>query len=443
MNGGKSEGTLDLEQPSVLVTEELSPSDVLRLDPQQVLGVVTNVGGATSHTAILTRTLGVPSVVGLKDITRQINPGELIVVNGNSGKVILRPTRPQVTKYEKKEKQYRSFVKSLRDIQELPAETRDGRRIKLEANIELPEEGKRVIDAGGDGVGLFRTEYLFLAGGGVPTEEEQTAEYKRIAEILHPRPITIRTFDVGGDKAFPGAGIPPEHNPFLGWRAIRVGLDRPEMLLPQLRSILRASAGGNVRMMFPMISDLGEWNRALELLEQARKDLTEEGVAFDETMPVGAMVEVPSVALMAAKFAETADFFSIGTNDLVQFTLAVDRGNEQVAALHQPFHPAVIQLIRRTVRAAHKADIPVAICGEFAASPLATLLLIGLGLDELSVSPGMIPEVKKLIRSCSLEEAQDLASRVEKMDAADQVRASLHRYMRRNYADMPIWFGDR
>ncbi|HEB84415.1 MAG TPA: phosphoenolpyruvate--protein phosphotransferase [Bacteroidetes bacterium] len=293
---------------------------------------------------------------------------------------------------------------------------------------------------GGEGVGLFRTEYLFLARRSLPPEEEQVAAYREVAETLAPKTVIIRTFDIGGDKPVSGLTRPDERNPFLGWRAIRIGLDRPDLLLTQLRAILRASAAGNVRMMFPMISDLGELKRAKELLEEAKRELREEGVKFDESLPVGIMVEVPAVAMLAERFAPLVDFFSIGTNDLVQFALAVDRGNEYVAHLHTPFHPAVLHLIRETVKAGHAHGIWVGLCGEFAADPLATLLLIGLELDELSISPAQIPEVKKLIRSTTFELAQRMARKALRAETPGQVRDILLREMKRRFADMPIWF---
>ncbi len=443
LTGKPTDEVIAVREPSILLTAELRPSDVLQLDPSLILGVGTDSGGATSHTAILTRTLGVPSVVGLKEITKATKMGDTVVINGNSGKVLIRPNKRQLEKYHAKETQYKQFLESLKDIQSLPARTTDGYEIELAANIELPEEAKRVLEAGGEGIGLFRTEYLFLARGGLPSEDEQTNEYRRVAERLAPKPVIIRTFDLGGDKAFPGFDLALEPNPFLGWRAIRVGLECPDLLITQMRAILRASEIGNVRMMFPMISDLDELRKAKELLETAKGELAAEGAPFDDKMDVGIMVEVPSVALLADRFAPEVDFFSIGTNDLVQFTLAVDRGNQQVARLHQPFHPAVLKLIQRTVEAAHDAGIWVGLCGEFAGDPLATVLLIGLGLDELSTSPAMIPEVKKLVISSSRDEAVKLANRALKMSTPAEVREMVLRFMKKRFADMPIWFGDR
>jgi len=441
LSGKRSESILDLKEPSILVAPELQPSDVLQLDQEKVLGIATDTGGSTSHTAILTRSLGVPSVVGLMDITERLNENDQIVINGNSGKVILRPTPEETIVYAEKEKQYQNFMDSLCDIREKDAVTRDGHRIDVAANIELPDEARRVILKGGNGVGLYRTEYLVLTQGGLPSEELQAEEYIKVAKSLDGKPLIIRTFDLGGDKAFPGSGIPSQINPFLGYRAIRVGLDRPEMLIPQLRAILRASAFGPLRVMFPMISHLEELFEAKKLLEQAKNELIAEDIPFDKNIPVGIMVEVPAVAILANHFAPHVDFFSIGTNDLVQFCLAVDRGNEQVAELHQPFHPAVLRLIKETVDAGHKNGIWVGLCGEFAGNPLATLLLLGLGLDELSASPALIPEIKKLVISSTYKDAKALADKALSLTTAKEVRQLLLEAMKKRFKDMPIWFG--
>ena len=443
LTGAPTDTIGDLSEPSILIAPELNPSDVLQMDPDKIIGVATDAGGATSHTAILTRTLGVPSVVGLKEISTSTDPDDMVVINGNSGKVMLRPTPKQEEKYREKEQHYRRFLDSLRDIRDKQAVTLDGRKIELAANIELPEEARRVIAAGGDGVGLYRTEYLVLAHGGIPDEKVQEAEYRRVAEVLKGRPLVIRTFDLGGDKAFPGAGIKPESNPFLGWRAIRVALDRPEMLMPQLRAILRASTAGRFRIMFPMIGYIEELLAAKEMFKQAQDELTREGIPFDPNIEVGIMIEVPATALLADRFAPHVDFFSIGTNDLVQFTLAVDRNNEQVAELHQPFHPAVLQLINRTVQAGREAGIWTGLCGEFAGNPMATLLLLGMGLDEFSTSPAVIPEIKKLILSSTLEEAQQLAREALDATTAQEVRSLLLGRMKKRFKDMPIWFGEQ
>jgi len=427
-------------EPVVLLAAELTPTDILRLPHDHIIAVATDAGGATSHTAILTRVLGVPSVVGLRDITKSVTPGETVVVNGNSGKAVVRPDDQQLATYQRKQKEYREFVASLADIRDMRPQTEDGHVIQLQGNIEMPSEAESVIRNGADGVGLFRTEYLVLTHGGLPDEEMQYQSYRDVIHALNGRPITFRTFDLGGDKAFPGAGIPVENNPFLGWRAIRVGLDRPEMMKPQLRAILRASVHGPSKLMFPMISALEELHACLAVLEEVYADLERDGVEYNREVPVGMMVEVPSVALLASRFAPLVQFFSIGTNDLVQFTMAVDRGNEQVAGLHQPFNPAVLNLIRMVADAGGMAQIPVSLCGEMAGQPLATLLLMGLGLTELSTSPSLVPEAKKLILSSTLEEARKLADEALRMDTALEVREHLLEHMKSRFNNLPIWF---
>jgi len=441
--GSNSAMIAALKSPSVLIVHELNPSDVMQLDPDLVLGVVTGVGGSTSHSAILTASLGVPSVIGVPEILQLIQKGDNVAVNGNSGKVLIRPTPSQLARYDAKQKQYRKFVKSLRNIRDLKAITLDGRRVELMANIEMPHEAERVAQRGGEGVGLYRTEYLVPAQSGLPKEEVQTQEYTRVVEALQGRPLIIRTFDLGGDKAFPGSGIPPQNNPMMGWRAVRVAFERAEMMEPQLRAILRASAAGPVGIMFPMISHLEEMLRLREILDKVRLDLENEGVKIRDQIPVGMMVEVPAVALLADRFAPHVDFFSIGTNDLTQFTLAVDRSNDLVSKLHDPFHPAVLHLIKKTVEAGKKQGIRTALCGELAGAPLAAMLLVGLGLDELSMSPTLIPEIKKLILSFTYEDAKHIAKRALACDTSQEVRQLLQREMKRRFKDMPIWFGDR
>ncbi|MDP8206038.1 MAG: phosphoenolpyruvate--protein phosphotransferase [Candidatus Electryonea clarkiae] len=441
LSGRKADVSFEINKASILIADELGPSDVLQIDPERIIGVATDVGGSTSHTAILTRVLGVPSVVGLRDITSKAQNGDMVALNGNSGKLILCPSKKVIARYREKETTYREYVDSLKDINHLPAITLDNHKVEIAANIELPNEVKKVKRYGAEGIGLLRTEYLFIAKGKVPSENEQVHEYRKLAETLSPHPVIIRTFDLGGDKAFPGSGIPPEANPFLGWRAIRVGLDRPEMLKTQFRAILKASAFGNVKLLLPMICDLSELKSARKIYKQARLELENENESFSPNIEVGMMVEVPSAALLASQFAPFVDFFSIGTNDLTQFTLAVDRGNQQVGHLYTPYHPAVLKLINETVQAGHNAGKWVGLCGEIAGDPLATMLLVGLGIDELSASPAAIPEIKKLIRSMSKPEAEKIAQKCLNARSAAEVYKYLSRTMRKKFAELPIWFG--
>ncbi len=429
-----------IDRPHILVADDLLPSDVIHLMRENVVAVATDLGGAASHTAILTKSLEVPAVVGLKEVSRLVKTGDQIIVNGNSGKVIIHPSPETIPEYEAKREKYQLYVTSLEDIEKLPAETLDGVRITLNANIELPNEAKSAIAKGSDGIGLFRSEYLLLARRRLPNEQEQYEDYRRVIELSAPRPVTIRTFDVGGDKMFPELPTPAESNPVLGWRAIRVCLDHPQLFRTQLRAILRAAVHGSAKIMFPLISGLDELHELLEHFNAVKDDLRGERIRFDDKIKIGIMVELPSAVLQAGRMAKEVDFFSIGTNDLTQFTLAVDRGNERVRDRYKPLHPSVVQLIAKTVLAGHKAGIKVALCGELAASPVATMLLVGLGLDELSVSPVALPEIKKLIRSMTFADAKAFANKAQKIQSAREMEAFCSKSMKKRFANLPIWF---
>jgi len=438
---GLSEATIGpIDRPHILVADDLLPSDVIHMMRENVVAVATDLGGAASHTAILTKSLEVPAVVGLREVSRLVSTGSQIIVNGNSGKVIINPSPETIPEYEAKRAQYEIYVESLADIEKLPAETLDGRRIMLNANIELPSEAKSAIARGSDGIGLFRSEYLLLARRRLPNEQEQYEDYRRVIELSAPRPVTIRTFDIGGDKIFPDLPAPVEANPFMGWRAIRVCLDHPPLLRMQLRAILRAAVHGNAKLMFPLVSGMDDLHDLLEHLNAVKDDLQGERIPFDRKIAVGTMIELPSSVLQAEQIAREVDFFSIGTNDLTQFTLAVDRGNERVKERYKPLHPAIIKLIANTIHAGHKAGIKVALCGELAASPLATLLLVGLGLDELSVSPVALPEIKKLIRSMTFTDAKSFARKAQKIVSAREMERFCSVEMKKRFANLPIWF---
>lgn len=440
---GASDFAMELpRRTSILVSDDLLPSDVVHLLEDKVQAVATDLGGTTSHTAILTRALEVPAVVGLKKLTRMIRNGDKLIVNGNSGKVIVNPSENTVSTYNIKRSKYLEYISSLSGLEKLPAETLDGRRIALRANLELPQEIKSVLVHGCEGVGLFRSEYLFLARHRLPDEEDQLKDYRTIIETLKPQPVTIRTFDLGGDKVFPDLPHPVEANPFMGWRAIRVSLDQPMLFHTQLRAILRAATSGSTRIMFPFISGVKEILEVKSHIEQVKEELAKDRKEFNPNVEIGIMIELPSAVLMADRLAQEVDFFSIGTNDLTQFTLAVDRGNERVRTRYSPLHPAMIRMIKMTVNAGHSAGIEVAMCGELAANPLATMLLIGLGLDELSVSPVAVPEVKKIIRAMKYSEAVNFTRRAMEFNTAPELTEFCFDKMRRRFADLPIWFND-
>lgn len=440
LQGLKEEHLYDLSKPVVVIAPDLSPTDIIHLDRRHVMGIATDFGGATSHTAILTRSIEVPAVTGLKNISGLVCSGEDVIINGNSGKVVLFPTKTRLSEYREKRKHFLSFMTRLKKFRGLPTETTDGRRINLMANIELPVEAEAVKRRGGEGVGLFRTEYLFLTRRSLPSESEQVEEYQRVVEAVHPLPVIIRTFDLGGDKIMPGIEFPKENNPFLGWRAIRVSLDKDGLLRSQFSAILKVSHKRNVRILLPLISDLEEVRCARRILWEVMKDLERKNLPFDRKIQLGIMVEVPSVVMMAKEFARECDFFSIGTNDLVQYTLAVDRANENVAHLYTPYHPSILRMIQTTIAAAHETGIPVAICGEMAGDPLATLLLIGLGLDEFSVSPVVLPEIKKIIRSTNFGAAVEVAQKAFQYNTSKEVENYLTRTMKKQFADLPVWF---
>jgi phosphotransferase system enzyme I (PtsI) len=437
---GPSEASFaNLEEPSILVAVNLSPTDTLHLDRARIMGIATDLGGPTSHTAILARSFEIPAVVGLGDITTRVEDGQVLILNGNSGKVLVSPTSASLQEYRAKHKRYQQFLANLAGLRELPAETSDGHPIQLHGNIELPFEVESVRSHGGTGVGLFRSEYLFLTRDVPPSEEMQFEAYFKAAEAMWPHLITIRTFDLGGDKLHLGHA-PVERNPFLGWRGIRVSLSYPDLFRAQLRAILRASAKKNVRIMFPLIASLWEIREAKKAVEEAKAELRKEQIPFDEDIRLGIMIEVPSAVILADQLAKEVDFFSIGTNDLIMYTLAADRGNEMVAKYYGAYHPSVLLSILETVQRGHLVGIPVGLCGELAADPLATALLIGLGIDELSVSAGIIPEIKKIIRSIRLTDCQDIASAALELPTSEDVQRFLEGEMKRRFADLPIWF---
>ena len=424
-----------LEGSSVIVSQNLTAPDTVILSRNAVLGYATDLGGITSHTALLSRALQIPAVVGLKTISHQAHDAEQIVLDGYSGEVVLDPSEETIRRFEAKRVRYQEFETRLSGLRDLPAETLDHRRVELSVNVEFEQELDFIKMQGADGIGLYRSEYLIVGKEVFPTEEEQYNQYKLLAETMYPKHVIIRTFDIGGDKFM--AQSAKENNPFLGWRGIRVLLDKPDLFLEQLRAILRASTRKNVAVMFPMVSNLSEVRRAKKILDQAKHQLRKEGVPFDARLKVGVMIEVPSAAVIAEDLAEEVDFLSIGTNDLIQYVLAVDRGNDVVSSLYQEFNPAVIRFLRRIIDRGKEKGVWVGMCGEMAGDPLATILLLGLGLDEFSVVPNMLPEIKKIIRSVKYSEAQKIARQVLALKTEVEIKDLLKSIMQKKFPDIP------
>jgi phosphoenolpyruvate-protein phosphotransferase (PTS system enzyme I) len=398
-----------LAEPRILVSHDLSPSTTAQLDKKFVLGFATDIGGKTSHTAIMARSLGIPAAVGLQSISQELDSGDYALLDGYNGIVIVNPTDQTLFQYGQLAKVKASLEEKLREIQRQPAVTLDGKPIHLAANIEDQNDIEAVLTSGAEGVGLFRTEFIFINRDTLPDEEEQYKAYRKVAAALKPQPVIIRTLDLGGDKFASHLQLAQEMNPFLGWRAIRFCLAQPELFRTQLRAILRASAEGNVKMMYPMISGLDELNQANALVEKYKAELRAENIPFDENLEIGAMIEIPSAALVADTLATRVKFFSIGSNDLIQYTLAADRTNEKVSHLYEPTHPAIIRLIKMTIDAAHHRGIKANVCGEIAGDPTLTPLLIGLGIDGLSAAPTVLAQIKYIIRRLKLDEAKALA----------------------------------
>ncbi|MGB3241594.1 MAG: phosphoenolpyruvate--protein phosphotransferase [Candidatus Omnitrophota bacterium] len=409
---GAEEKSMDmLTEKAIVIAYDLSPSDTAMMHKGRVIGFATDIGGRTSHTAIMAKSLEIPAVVGLEKVTDMIQNGDQVILDGIHGVVIVNPTKNFLVKYQKEKKKYEHLEHELIQVRSLPSETPDGKKVTIAGNIELPEDVASVLSHGGEGVGLYRTEYFYMNRRDLPSEEEQFNAYKSVATRIKPNPVTIRTLDLGGDKFLSQLEVPREMNPFLGWRAIRFCLARPDIFKTQLRAILRASVFGNIKMMHPMISGIGELRQANVILNEVKSELRKKKVPFNEKIPVGVMIEVPSAAITSDILAKEADFFSIGTNDLIQYSLAVDRVNEKIAYLYEPSHPAVLELIKTVINNGHKNNIEVALCGEMAGDAYLTMILLGLGLDEFSTSPIAVPEVRKVVRSVKYSEAKAIADR--------------------------------
>jgi len=445
LSGLQQEVSLGVDTPVILVANDFSPEDILRMQAENVPGFLTEKGGITSHTAIVARSLGLPAVVGLENITSACRSGDTVILDGFSGRVYLSPTWDLQQQYLEYDRQHRAFTDEIAWYIHLSSETVDGLRVRLSANIEMPDELQTVQRYGGEGIGLFRSEFDYFQQDQMPDEDTLFATYRDLLAGLAPDPVTIRTLDVGGDKfasrlASPGMRLDRERNPALGLRSIRFSLREPVLFITQLRAMLRASTYGRLRILLPMISSLGELRRVRGMLHTIMQDLHQEGIPFYQDVEIGIMIEVPSAVIMADTLAAEVDFFSIGTNDLIQYSLAIDRGNAYVAHMYEPLHPAVLRMISQTVTSAHNQGIEVSLCGEMAGDVVTAPVLLGLGLDELSMRPSAVPFVKRLLRQSTFNQLTDLGDRVLQCGDGEEVRTMLTKYLPGQYPDE---FGDR
>ncbi len=431
MLGIKPERPDNLKSPSIVFATHLSPSDLLHLRKNKVIGLVLKESGVTSHVAILAKSLGLPTVIGLEEDFKLLENGMEVALDGETGRVILTPNPETLQQFKTRQEELAQKRKKLNLLKKRPAFTKDRERIQLLANLEIPEEASAALDYGAEGVGLFRTEFLFMNGAEPPSEEEQFQAYSAVLKKFSPRPVIIRTFDLGGDKIATKSQSITESNPFLGWRAIRVCLDSPEIFQTQLKALLRASRYGHLKIMLPFISNIEEVRKAKEILEQLKAQLKKKKVPMAKELPLGIMIEIPSAALNVDILAPEVDFFSLGTNDLIQYTLAVDRTNPQVAPWYQTFHPAILRLIQNSVNSAFKHKKEIAVCGEMAGETLALPVLIGLGIKELSVTPPLVPQIKEKIGRLNYGECKKIASRVLKMDSAEKITEYLEKAYRK------------
>ena len=445
--GHHQENLEDIDEPVIVITHELSPSDTILMSKNFILGMATEVGGKTSHVGIFASALGIPAVVGLGNLTEFVNSGDTLIVDGIQGEVIVNPDKEQLSHYQKKQKNYQKYEKNLLKDIGLEAETLDGEKIHLMANIETIHEAKSIRKYGGEGIGLYRTEFLYLAANTLPTENDLYANFKKVVQTMEPYPVVIRTLDIGADKQLTKINNAPEDNPALGLRGIRLSLAQPELLMNQLKGILRASLYGKTKILYPMVSSVEEIVEANSYLEKAKEELRSAQIPFEENIPVGAMIETPAAALIVDRILEIVDYISIGTNDLIQYVLAVDRINENVAHLYQPFHPAVLRILREILKTAEKMKKPVSICGELGGDPMATFLLLGLGkVNELSMEPHSIPKVKKILRKLTLKEARKLADHALSLSNSEEINRFINNEMRNRFPsdfDRDLAFGEK
>jgi phosphotransferase system enzyme I (PtsI) len=422
-----------ITENSIVIARNLSPADTILFSNRNLLGIATDLGGINSHVALISRSLRIPAVVAMQDISVNITSEDFLIIDGYKGLVIKNPSEETVLSYKEQIEKNNEFERKLEEIEKLPTETKDGKSVRLSTNLEFNNEVDYVVTHYGCDVGLYRTEHLFMEQGDFPSEEDQYNQYKFLAEHIYPKTVTIRTFDIGGDKILPESQ--KELNPFLGWRGIRICLDKKETFMAQLRAILKASTGGNLKIMLPMISGIEEVKKTFQYLEEAKSQLREANIRFDEKIQVGVMIEIPSAVILADELAKMVDFFSIGTNDLVQYSLAVDRDSSLVCDMYEKFHPAVLRLIDMTVKSAAKNNIPVSVCGEMASDPYASLLLIGMGVTELSVVSTQYLQIKRLIRLVNYENSQEIAAKVLTMSTINEVKTYIEDCFNKNIGE--------
>jgi phosphotransferase system enzyme I (PtsI) len=434
--GHMQESLADIREEAVIIAHDLAPTDTLMMRKDKILGFATDAGSRTSHMAILSRSLGIPATVGLENITEAVKTGDVVILDGIHGVVIVDPDEETFLEYLKKRQKYAYFEKELEKIKLLPAETLDGHKVQLQGNIELPEEVESAADHGGTGIGLYRTEFLFMNRPALPTEEEHYKAYRHVVEKAAPHEVVIRTLDVGGDKVGVYGDYEKEANPALGLRAIRYCLQNRDIFRTQLRGLLRATVHGDIKILFPMISGLQELHEATKLMDEVKAELRTEGKAFNEKVEIGVMIEIPSAAMVSDLLAKEVSFFSVGTNDLIQYTLAIDRQNEHVAYMYEPLDPAVLRLLQRVGDAARQENITLAMCGEMAGDPLYAAILLGMGFQHLSMNVASIPWVKRVIRSVRMHDAKELASLVMQQPTAELARKAAEKFMEERFPDL-------
>lgn len=428
--GRKISSPAEISEEVIVVAHDLTPSDTAQLNKEFVKAFVTNIGGRTSHSAIMARSLEIPAIVGTQSIMDQVKDGDPLIVDANEGHVIVNPSQEQIEEYQEKIAEYQAQKAEWAKLVDAESVTKDGHQIEIAANIGTPRDLPGVLENGAEGIGLYRTEFLYMDSSDFPTEEEQYDAYRQVLEAMGQKPVIVRTMDIGGDKELPYLDLPEEMNPFLGYRAIRISLDRTDMFKTQLRALLRASVHGNLRIMFPMIATIQEFRQAKAILEEVKRELISESIEVSDSIQVGIMVEIPAAAVLADKFAKEVDFFSIGTNDLIQYTMAADRMNEQVSYLYQPYNPSILRLIKYVIDAAHKEGKWAGMCGEMAGDQIAVPILVGLGLDEFSMSASSVLKTRSLVSRLSYADMQNLAAKainesVSAQDVIDFVEAAL------------------